>query len=111
VALGLPSKKIASVEEVKARMAQPTANVTPIKKTDQELYDPWATPLVEPAADVFDAWHCVHGDRVEIEGEKNGKAYFGMGCPKTRNSGEQCAANWFSLNAEGKWVPKLEAVK
>ena len=117
IAIGIPSKKIASVEEIRARQEEPTASVTPIKKTEQELYDPWATATttkpkshVSPA-DVFDAWHCVHGDRVEIEGEKNGKAYFGMGCPKTRNSGEQCAANWFALNAEGKWVPKLESVK
>jgi len=24
---------------------------------------------------------------------------------------EQCEPNWFTLNAEGKWVPKIAAVK
>jgi hypothetical protein len=69
----------------------------------QEPEDPWAT---NPETAPLDAYHCIHGDRVVVEGEKNGKAYYGMGCPKTRNSGEQCAANWFVMSAEGRWVPK-----
>ena len=113
IAAGIPSKKIASFEEVRNRQetkekTAPTAPTAPVE------WDPWAAPLSEtaPAAVItFDAWNCIHGARKEIEGEKNGRAYYGMGCPKTLNSGEQCATNWFSLNAEGKWLPRLEVVK
>ena len=113
IAAGIPSKKIASFEEVRNRQEikekiASTAPVTPV------AWDPWAAPISETApttAITFDAWSCIHGARKEIEGEKNGRAYFGMGCPKTLNSGEQCPTNWFSLNAEGKWLPRLEAVK
>ena len=113
IAAGIPSKKIASFEEVRNRQetkekTAPTAAVPPV------VWDPWSAPLSEtapPTAITFDAWNCIHGARKEIEGEKNGRAYYGMGCPKTLNSGEQCATNWFSLNAEGKWLPRLEAVK
>lgn len=121
IALGMPSKKIASAEEVRNRI-EPTkttqweavAPVTNLKQAEREAYDPWAAPLSEPANDVaqsFDAWHCIHGDRKVIEGEKNGRAFYGMGCPKTLNSGEQCKTHWFVLNAEGSWVPKIESVK
>jgi len=111
IALGIPSKKIASVEEIKARQSTPPPNVSPIKKTDQEIYDPWATPPVANITESYDAWHCVHGDRKVIEGQKNGREFHGMGCPKTINSGEQCQTNWFVLNAEGHWVPKIASVK
>jgi hypothetical protein len=121
IALGIPSKKIASMEEVKARVNVPKQAETvavqalPTPKTEREQYDPWAAPLSEPidesVAPILDAWHCIHGERKTIEGEKNGKAYFGMGCPKTINSGEQCKTHWFVLNAEGSWVPKIESVK
>ena len=121
IALGMPSKKIASVEEVRNRIEpskttqwEPVAPVTNLKQAEREAYDPWAAPLSEPindGAQSFDAWHCIHGDRKSIEGEKNGRAFYGMGCPKTINSGEQCKTHWFVLNAEGSWVPKIASVK
>ena len=111
IAIGISSKKIASAQEIKARQETPKATVIAIKKTDQDIYDPWATPVIEPVGETFDAWHCIHGERMEVTGEKNGKAYYGMGCRKERNSGDQCGANWFVLNAEGVWVPKIAAVK
>jgi len=111
IAIGIPSKKIASADEMAARANAPKATVTAIKKTEQEIYDPWAAPLSEPEAATFDVYNCIHGERMEVSGEKNGKAYYGMGCRKDRNSGEQCAANWFVLNAEGVWMPKIAAVK
>ena len=109
IAVGLASKKIASADEVRNRQEAPKATLTTIKKTDQEQYDPWATPAALP--EKFDAWHCKHGDRQVREGEKNGRAYYGMTCSRTINSGEQCETNWFVLSAEGKWVPKIAAVK
>jgi hypothetical protein len=112
IAAGIPSKKIASFEEVRNRQELPkaTAPTAPIASVE---WDPWAVPLSEtaPTAPKLDAWNCIHGARKNIEGEKNGRAYFGMGCVKSLNSGEQCETVWFSLNAEGSWVPKLEAVK
>ena len=125
IALGIPSKKIASVEEVRNRIepreVKPpvvlkwgTDEVVNLKQAEREAYDPWAAPLSEPVDDVspaLDAWHCIHGDRKAIEGEKNGRAFYGMGCPKTINSGEQCKTHWFVLNAQGSWVPKIESVK
>jgi hypothetical protein len=93
------AQNMAQVEQ-----AQPQAKaVGQVVWDAQEREDPWAT---NPEAAPLDAYHCIHGDRVVVEGEKNGKAYYGMGCPKTRNSGEQCAANWFVMSAEGRWVPK-----
>jgi len=112
IAAGIPSKKIASYEEVRNRQESKekpalVSSVPPVE------WDPWAAPVSETAQPgvTFDAWNCIHGSRQKIEGEKNGRAYYGMGCPKTLNSGVQCATNWFSLNAEGKWIPKLEVVK
>jgi len=108
IALGIPSKKIASADEIKARQEAPKATVSAIK-TEAQIYDPWATQA--PTAQAFDAWHCKHGDRIVRDGEKNGRAYYGMSCIKTLNSGEQCETNWFVLNGEGTWVPKIASVK
>ena len=94
-----PSREDMSRVEVISTVPKPTSN---------EPYDPWATSAAAPVAD---AWHCKHGERMELNGEKNGKEFYGMGCRKDRNSGEQCPVNWFVLNAEGVWVPKLESVK
>ena len=107
IALGIPSKKIASLDEVKARQEVPKATVTKIK-TEAEVYDPWAKP--EVVANAYDAWHCKHGDRTVLEGEKNGRAYYAMRCTNYVND-KQCEANWFVLNAEGQWVPKIASVK
>ena len=111
IAAGIPSKKIASYEEVRNRQ-EPKEKTAPTAPTAPTDYDPWAVPLSEnPLAPVIDAWNCIHGPRMVNEGEKNGRAYYGMVCSKTINSGVQCHANWFTLNAEGKWVPKLAAVQ
>ena len=110
IAIGIPSKKIASLEEIKARQDAPKATVTAIKKTDQELYDPWATPTIEPVINGHDAWNCMHGNRTVLEGEKNGRPYYGMRCTNY-GKGDQCEMNWFALNAEGKWMPKIASVK
>jgi len=113
IAAGIPSKKIASFEEVRNRQ-ETKEKAAPVSSVPPVVWDPWTAPLSEtapPAAITFDAWNCIHGARKEVEGEKNGRAYYGMGCLKTLNSGEQCPTNWFSLNAEGKWLPRLEAVK
>ena len=120
IALGIPSKKIASVEEIKGRVNVPQttqweAPVTNLKEAERDAFDPWAAPIVEPIDDdpsaVLDAWHCIHGERKVIEGEKNGRAYYGMSCIKTISSGVQCKTHWFVLNAQGSWVPKIESVK
>ena len=108
IAVGLASKKIASADEIKARQEAPKATVTKIKETEQEQHNPWATPPTP--AEAYDAWHCKHGDRTVLEGEKNGRAYYGMRCTNYVVK-DQCEPIWFTLNAEGKWVPKIAAVK
>ena len=114
IAAGIPSKKIASFEEVRNRIevkAEPPIILSsPIDSPAPVVWDPWETPK-EEAPQVFDAWHCKHGERKVIEGEKNDRPYHGLACIKTRNSGDDCPTNWFVLNAAGSWVPKLEAVK
>jgi len=45
-----------------------------------------------------------------LEGEKNGRAYYGMRCTNYVVK-EQCEPNRFVLNSEGKWVPRIAAVK
>ena len=111
IAIGISSKKIASAQEVMARQEAPKATVTAIKQTDAEPIDPWATvatdAIIEP---IYDAWHCKHGPRKELTGNKNGKDYLGMMCDFHSNT-EQCKPNWFVLNAAGEFVPRLEKVK
>ena len=114
IAAGIPSKKIASFEEVRNRQeikAEPKKEATFSEPVGEVIWDPWETPKPEEVPQVFDAWHCRHGERKVIEGERNGRAFYGLACIKTRNSGEECPANWFVLNAAGEWVPKLESVK
>jgi len=114
IAAGIPSKKIASFEEVRNRQGgetEPVAKPSQPVAIGEVVWDPWETAAPVGKVEVFDAWHCKHGERKVIEGEKNGRAYHGRACPKTRNSGDECVTNWFVLNAAGEWVPKLEAVK
>ena len=114
IAAGIPSKKIASFEEVRNRQEVKTApkkETTVSEPIGEVVWDPWETSRPEDTPQVYDAWHCKHGERKVIEGEKNGREYHGLACPKTRNSGDECVTNWFVLNAGGEWVPKLEAVK
>ena len=114
IAAGIPSKKIASFEEVRNRQEVKTEFVAKPSQPvaiGEVVWDPWETAAPIGTGEVFDAWHCRHGERKVIEGEKNGRAYHGLSCIKTRNSGEECPTNWFVLNAAGEWVPKLEAVK
>ena len=108
VAAGIPAKKIASFEEVRNRQSAPEIKRESAKDIDTSELDAWNTGTI---VKVFDAWNCVHGPRVVREGEKNGRAYYGMACSKTLNSGVQCQTNWFVLNALGSWVPKLAAVE
>ena len=109
IAIGIPSKKIASADEMAARATAPKATVTAIKKSEQELYDPWATPLAEPEGATFDAYNCIHGNRAVVEGEKNDRPYYGMRCTNY-GKGDACDMNWFVLNAEGIFVPKIASV-
>jgi hypothetical protein len=114
IAAGIPSKKIASFEEVRNRIepkAEAVAKPSQPVAIGEVVWDPWETAAPVGTGEVFDAWHCKHGERKVIEGEKNGRPYHGLACPKTRNSGDECVTNWFVLNAAGSWVPKLEAVK
>jgi len=118
IAAGIPSKKIASFEEVRNRQEpnkaeKPKVVNSSIEAAAEVVWDSWSTTPAEtdPTANAYDAFHCKHGPRKELEGEKNGRAYFGMTCLKYSHDQDSCGTNWFSLNADGKWVPQLKAVK
>jgi len=108
VAAGIPAKKIASFEEVRNRQTPPEIKRESAGDINTSELDAWNLSTV---VKVIDAWNCIHGPRIVREGEKNGRAYYGMACSKTLNSGVQCETNWFVLNAAGKWVPKLASVE
>ena len=108
VAAGIPAKKIASFEEVRNRQSVSEITRENAKDINTSELDAWNTGTV---VKTIDAWNCIHGPRIVREGEKNGRAYYGMACSKTIHSGVQCETNWFVLNAAGKWVPKLASVE
>ena len=117
IAAGIPSKKIASKDEVIARQA----TVTPIRKVTQENLkaeglSPWdigrliADPSFNPPADEESDRgipQCAHGFMKEKSGvsEKTGKDYFGYTCTAPRE--EQCPAQWWVIGADGHWHPKV----
>ena len=119
IAAGIPSKKIASFEEVRnrqepAKSEKPKLVTVPAEAAAEVVWDSWSTNPAEtdPAEEItYDAWNCIHGARRELEGVKNDRAYYGMACTRFIHQGDQCPTNWFSLNADGKWVPQLKAVK
>ena len=105
IAIGIPSKKIASKDEMKARLA----DVTPIKA------DPWHNAAGEAIVRVhYDAKqddeppHCKHGVMRLKQGAspKSGKDYYGYTC-NGNDFADQCPAEWWQLGPDGVWKPKV----
>lgn len=86
-----------------------TVDVSIVKATADD-YDPWATPLVEPIAQVVaqiqgePQLRCKHGEMKFNSGKKNDKAWGGWFCDfHTNDKALKCAPQWADLGADGKW--------
>lgn len=102
IAIGIPSKKVASKDEIKARLAE----VTPIKA------DPWKTETGEFVTKVHafvqedeEPPQCKHGTMKLKQGisPKTGKDYYGWTC---NDFADQCPPQWWDLGPDGVWKPK-----
>lgn len=104
IAAGIPSKKVASREEVRNRQEghSPTAPVS----------DPWnaTAPQWGTTAGIMaqhpDAPSCTHGVMKEKRGisPTTKQPYFGFVCTAPRE--EQCTAIWWEVKPDGRYGPK-----
>ena len=97
IASGIPSKKIASKEEVRNRT--PTVAIvrdiepaTTWESHPSGAFDPKTAPNGSPV--------CKHGARQEKKGNKNGRDYLGYTCPQ-----DECPAEWWVFGADGQFHP------
>ena len=119
IAAGIPSKKIASKDEIRARKPEPNVIRLDAKQAKAEGLSAWdiGRLAVESTSGVFappDDEHqdrnipeCEHGFMKEKKGvsDKTGKDYFGYTCTAPRE--EQCPAQWWVIGADGHWHPKV----
>ena len=85
-------------------------DVSIVKDTASDPIDLWATPLVEPMAQVVaqiqgePQLRCKHGEMKFNSGKKNDKAWGGWFCDfHTDNKALKCPPQWADLGADGKW--------
>ena len=116
------AKVKASIEEVKAKMAQTSGEYIPVAKAD----DPWTTAqapqaqtlgiAVEMVKDILggttdtDIQTCVHGEMVWKTGTgKNGKQWGHWRCiGKILGEAERCEPRWYEIAADGTWKPQVK---
>ena len=116
------AKVKASIEEVKAKMAQTSGEYIPVAKAD----DPWTTApapqaqtlgiAVEMVKDIIggttdtDIQTCVHGEMVWKTGTgKNGKQWGHWRCiGKILGEAERCEPRWYEIAADGTWKPQVK---
>ena len=56
--------------------------------------------------EAVEAPSCEHGHMQWREGEKNGKAWGGYFCSSAISSAHRCPTKWYTLGADGKFVPQ-----
>ena len=95
------AQNMAQVEQV---------DVSIVKDTADDPIDLWATPLVEPMAQVVaqiqgePQLRCKHGEMKFNSGKKNDKSWGGWFCDfHTDNKALKCAPQWADLGSDGKW--------
>ena len=116
------AKVKASIEEVKAKMAQTSGEYIPVAKAD----DPWTTAqapqaqtlgiAVEMVKDILggttdtDIQTCPHGEMVWKTGTgKNGKQWGHWRCiGKILGEAERCEPRWYEIAADGTWKPQVK---
>lgn len=102
IAIGIPSKKVASKDEVMARIS----HVADIAQSVVQTIEPdvWKS---QPKAEYL-PHECEHGNRLLLTNEniEDGKRkYYGYKCPLVI-ANAQCPVNWYTLDADGKWIWK-----
>ena len=122
-----PKGKRPSREEMSKVVArkEPKPPVQEVKAEDQDY---WTTPVgqynkvvdapvtLDKAIDyvsqilgtpeAVEAPSCEHGHMQWREGEKNGKAWGGYFCSSAISSAHRCPTKWYTLGADGKFVPQ-----
>jgi hypothetical protein len=115
------SKVKASIEEVKAKMAQTSSEYIPVAKAD----DPWTIAPAQPAQTLETAVEmvksvlggttpeesCIHGARIWKTGtSKAGKQWGHWKCNVSRQNftDEPCDPIWYEITADGTWKPQVK---
>jgi len=114
------SKVKASIEEVKAKMADTSKQYIPVTKES----DPWTTWEAAPVQTMETAVEmvksglggtmpdesCIHGARIWKTGvSKTGKTWGHWRCPNQATSGssagadDKCEPIWYEIKSDGKW--------
>jgi hypothetical protein len=107
----------ASIEQVKAKMADTSQQYVPVAKAD----DPWTTWEAPPVATMEQAVEmvqsvlggttpeesCSHGARVWKTGtSKAGKPWGMWKCNPPHGTSNYCDPVWYSISADGSWKPR-----
>ena len=104
------------------------AEKPPVQEVKADDQDYWTTPVgqynkvvdapvtLDKAIDyvtqilgtpeAVEAPSCEHGHMQWKEGEKNGKAWGGYFCSSAISSAHRCPTKWYTLGADGKFVPQ-----
>ena len=116
------AKVKASIDEVKAKMAQTSSEYIPVAKAD----DPWTIApaqqaqtlesAVEMVKDILggttdsDIQTCQHGEMVWKTGTgKTGKQWGHWRCiGKILGEAERCEPRWYEISADGTWKPQVK---
>lgn len=110
IAAGIPSKKIASREEVMARSSAPIVERLTHEDVKASGLSAWDTGrLVAGLIDApveRDLPYCHHGVMKEKKGisAKTGKDYLGYVC--VADKPDQCPPVWYILGSNGQWRPQ-----
>ena len=102
IAIGIPSKKVASKDEVMARIGQVADIAESVVQTIAP--DLWKSKVEGE----YLPHECRHGNRSLItnENKEDGRSkYYGYKCASGIVS-HQCDMNWYQLDADGKWIWK-----
>ena len=103
IAAGIPSKKVASAEEVANRQHLKAVPSTP---PPTETTDPWSGEIVNAIPT------CLHGEMKWNTGvsKKTGKDYAGYFCAQPAQPGgfskDGCPTIWYVMGSDGNWKPQ-----
>ena len=112
----------ASIDEVKAKMAQTSSEYVPVAKED----DPWTIREAQPVQTLesavetvksilggttdSDIQTCAHGEMVWKTGTgKTGKQWGHWRCiGKILGEAERCEPRWYEISSDGTWKPQVK---